>query len=112
MEIKLNPDELTEKEKEIKRVMSPQYLDMMDRSGKKVRFEIVAMVSFDNHAYIIVQNPNDKTNAPRLAVFEQVYFNGQTRFNLVTDRETIIKVNDAYADRIKAMDDTGLIPHI
>lgn len=101
-----------EEARRIKQVLEPQYISMRDANGKKVEFEIVSIVTMEKRVFIIVKNPSSKSDLPKLAIFEYVNFQGQGRYNLVTDRALIRRVNEVYAERLTKMDEDGFIPPV
>lgn len=101
-----------EEERRIKQVLETKYLYMRDVNGKKIEFEIVSVVTMEKRIFIIVKNPSSKADRPKLAMFEYVDFHGQGRYNLVTDRALIRRVNEVYAERLAKMDEDGFIPPV
>lgn len=111
MDIQIN-EELKQQAKEI---MQPQILSMMDTNGKKVDFEVVSMISLEKRLFFIVKNPRAKEGVGKLALFEYITIpvEGEGgRYVLIKDKSIIARVNEEYNKRIRAMDESGLIPRV
>lgn len=106
MEIKLNDEP---SEEQIREIMKEEHIFLMGPNGKKQSFEVVSMVTLDKKIYVVAAKEGVE-GGKNLVMFDVVIVNGQLRFNIVRDMETLKKVNDKINSLVSAMDRNGIIP--